>query len=61
MLEPGSAGGPVFDASNGYYVGVVSLSTKGAKGAYDAVGPATIQTFLKKSGLDISTMEYTAK
>jgi hypothetical protein len=54
-----ACGAAVFDSASGYYVGV-SLSVKNASGAHKAVGPTAIHEFLKKSGLDITTMEYTA-
>lgn len=57
---PAYAGSPLVDAA-GYYVGVASRSFKNAEGAYEAVGPSTIHDFLKKSSIDISTMEYTSR
>jgi len=57
----GNSGGPILDVVSGYYVGVVSHWLKNVHGAYEAVGPSAIHDFLKKSGFDIATMEYTGK
>jgi S1-C subfamily serine protease len=53
--DHGNSGGPVFESSSGYVIGVVSFSVKGANGAYEATGIPAIQSFLHSANVGVAT------